>query len=135
MSVSGGSESKAVDTPLVEPLSLDGAFLDLIGTVAIFGHTAEIGRRIKQRIRSELHLVASVGVASNKFVAKIASDLKKPDAGNGLEQTGPSSTYSWLEGAENRRLSGSSRIKAAALSSCDEECAETGGFQCKNPPF
>ena len=66
-------------TPLVEPLSLDEAFLDATGCESIFGPSAEIGRQIKLRIRSELNLVASVGVAPNKFVAKIASDLKKPD--------------------------------------------------------
>ena len=66
-------------TPLVEPLSLDEAFLDASGTESLFGSSAEIGRQIKHRIRSELRLVASVGVAPNKFVAKIASDLKKPD--------------------------------------------------------
>ena len=66
-------------TPLVEPLSLDEAFLDATGSESIFGPSAEIGRQIKQRIRSELQLIASVGVAPNKFVAKIASDLKKPD--------------------------------------------------------
>ena len=66
-------------TSLVEPLSLDEAFLDVIGSEALFGPAAEIGRQIKQRIRSELRLVASVGVAPNKFVAKIASDVKKPD--------------------------------------------------------
>ena len=66
-------------TPLFEPLSLDEAFLDATGSESIFGPSAEIGRQIKQRIRAELRLVASVGVAPNKFVAKIASDLKKPD--------------------------------------------------------
>ncbi len=66
-------------TPLVEPLSLDEAFLDVTGSESIFGPSAEIGRQIKQRIRADLRLVASVGVATNKFVAKIASDLKKPD--------------------------------------------------------
>ena len=66
-------------TPLVEPLSLDEAFLDVTGSETLFGPAAEIGRQIKQRIRSELRLVASVGVAPNKFVAKIASDLQKPD--------------------------------------------------------
>jgi DNA polymerase-4 len=66
-------------TPLVEPLSLDEAFLDATGSEAIFGPSAEIGRQIKQLIRDELDLVASVGVAPNKFLAKIASDLKKPD--------------------------------------------------------
>ena len=66
-------------TPLVEPLSLDEAFLDTTGSVQLFGPPAEIGRKIKQQIRDELRLVASVGVAPNKFLAKIASDLDKPD--------------------------------------------------------
>ena len=67
-------------TPLVEPLSLDEAFLDVTGSENLFGPAVEIGRQIKQAIRKELRLVASVGVAPNKFLAKIASDLKKPDA-------------------------------------------------------
>ena len=67
-------------TPLVEPLSLDEAFLDVTGSEHLFGPAVEIGRQIKQAIRQELRLVASVGVAPNKFIAKIASDLKKPDA-------------------------------------------------------
>jgi len=66
-------------TPLVEPLSLDEAFLDVTGSERLFGPAATIGRQIKQVIRDELQLVASVGVAPNKFLAKIASDLKKPD--------------------------------------------------------
>jgi DNA polymerase-4 len=65
-------------TPIIEPLSLDEAFLDATGSESLFGPTAEIGRQIKGRIRDELRLVASVGVAPNKFLAKIASDLKKP---------------------------------------------------------
>ena len=66
-------------TPLVEPLSLDEAFLDVTGSEAIWGSSIEIGHRIKTSIRDELSLVASVGVAPNKFLAKIASDLEKPD--------------------------------------------------------
>lgn len=66
-------------TPLVEPLSLDEAFLDVAGSERLFGPAAAIGRRIKERIRGELKLVASVGVAPTKFVAKIASDIEKPD--------------------------------------------------------
>ena len=65
--------------PLVEPLSLDEAFLDTTGSEHLFGSAVEIGRRIKANIRQELGLVASVGVAPVKFVAKIASDLKKPN--------------------------------------------------------
>jgi hypothetical protein len=64
---------------LVEPLSLDEAFLDISGSIGLFGPLASIGRRIKEKIRHELKLVASVGVAPSKFVAKIASDLEKPD--------------------------------------------------------
>jgi DNA polymerase-4 len=67
-------------TPLVEPLSLDEAFLDATGSEPLFGSSAEIGRLIKRRIRSELQLIASVGVAPNKFLAKIASDIQKPDS-------------------------------------------------------
>jgi len=66
-------------TPLVEPLSLDEAFLDANESTRLFGSVADIGRRIKQEIFAELHLVASVGVAPNKFLAKLASDLDKPD--------------------------------------------------------
>ena len=66
-------------TPLVEPLSLDEAFLDVTGSEPLFGSAVGIGQRIKQDIRDQLKLVASVGAAPNKFLAKIASDLQKPD--------------------------------------------------------
>lgn len=66
-------------TPLVEPLSLDEAFLDVTHSRRLFGETVDIGQRIKQDIRHELQLTASVGVAHNKFLAKVASDLSKPD--------------------------------------------------------
>ena len=66
-------------TPLVEPLSLDEAFLDVTGSESLFGPSESIGRRIKREIRDELQLTASVGVAPNKFLAKVASDLEKPD--------------------------------------------------------
>ncbi len=66
-------------TPEVEPLSLDEAFLDVTGSVNLFGSVETIGRAIKQDIRKELNLIASVGVAPNKFLAKLASDMDKPD--------------------------------------------------------
>ncbi len=66
-------------TSLVEPLSLDEAFLDVGGSVALFGSAESIARQIKDRINNELGLVASAGVAPNKYVAKVASDLEKPD--------------------------------------------------------
>ncbi|MCL4108585.1 UNVERIFIED_CONTAM: hypothetical protein GTU68_022887 [Idotea baltica] len=65
--------------PTVEPLSLDEAFLDATGCEALFGSIESIGRLIKRDILTELNLVASVGVAPNKFLAKLASDLEKPD--------------------------------------------------------
>ncbi len=66
-------------TPLVEPLSLDEAFLDVRGCEGLFGPAPEIARKLKSRIKSETDLTASVGVAPNMFLAKLASDLRKPD--------------------------------------------------------
>ncbi len=66
-------------TPLVEPVSVDEAFLDVTGAQALFGDGRRIAERIRAAIRAETGLTASVGVASNKFLAKLASDLNKPD--------------------------------------------------------
>lgn len=66
-------------TPLLEPLSLDEAFLDVTGAQRIFGDGPAIARKIRTVIKTEIGLTASVGVAPNKFLAKVASDLNKPD--------------------------------------------------------
>jgi DNA polymerase-4 len=66
-------------TPLVEPVSIDEAYLDLTGTELLLGDPVETARRIKTTIREREDLTASVGVAPNKLIAKIASDLRKPD--------------------------------------------------------
>jgi DNA polymerase IV len=66
-------------SPLVEPVSVDEAFVDLTGTTSLFGPARQAVDEIKRRIRRETGLTASAGVGANKFVAKVASDLEKPD--------------------------------------------------------
>jgi DNA polymerase-4 len=66
-------------SPLIEPMSLDEAFIDMTGVELSGGPIGDIGMRLKRRIREETGLTASVGIASSKLVAKIASDLQKPD--------------------------------------------------------
>ena len=66
-------------TPLVEPLSVDEAFLDVSGAEALFGTGTEIAEKIRDAIKTETGLTASVGIAPNKFLAKLASDMNKPD--------------------------------------------------------
>ncbi|MBI5845970.1 MAG: DNA polymerase IV [Deltaproteobacteria bacterium] len=66
-------------SPLVEPLSLDEAFIDVTRSRRLFGDGSEIARKIRAALRSELHLAGSAGVSSTKLVAKIASDMAKPD--------------------------------------------------------
>ena len=66
-------------SPVVEPLSIDEAFLDLTGVVADLRAGAEAARRLKDTVRAQQRLTASVGVAPTKFLAKVASDLEKPD--------------------------------------------------------
>ena len=66
-------------TPFLEPLSIDEAFLDVSSCESLFGPAEAIGRKIKARVREELHLPVSVGIASNKFLAKIATNLGKPN--------------------------------------------------------
>jgi DNA polymerase-4 len=66
-------------TPLIQPLSIDEAFLDVTGSLRLLGPAEQIAREIKQTIRSQTGLTGSVGVAPNKFLAKLASDMEKPD--------------------------------------------------------
>lgn len=66
-------------TPLIEPISIDESFLDVTGSTRLFGPPEDMAESMKQRIREEVQLTASAGVAPNKFLAKLASDLQKPD--------------------------------------------------------
>ena len=66
-------------SPLVEPLSVDEAFLDLTGTEQLLGPPEQVAQTLRGRIATDLQLTASVGVAPNKFLAKLASDMDKPD--------------------------------------------------------
>jgi DNA polymerase-4 len=66
-------------SPSVEPISIDEAFIDLTGTERLHGPAEDVGRKVKARILDETGLVASVGIAPNKFLAKLASDFDKPD--------------------------------------------------------
>lgn len=81
-------------TPVIEPLSLDEAFLDVEASRRLYGDAVEIGKKIKQDIKRELALVASVGIAPNKFLAKIASDLQKPD---GFVVVDPENIHAFLD--------------------------------------
>ena len=90
-------------TDLVEPISVDEAFLDVTASVRLFGDGETIARKIKARIRDETKLTASVGVATAKLIAKIASDLKKPD---GLVVVPPGTERAFLAPLPVRRLWG-----------------------------
>jgi DNA polymerase IV len=90
-------------TPLVQGLSLDEAFLDVTASIAAFGPAEAIAAEIKRRIRDATLLTCSVGVAPNKLVAKIASDLDKPD---GLVVVRPGEVNALLDPLPLRRLFG-----------------------------
>ena len=90
-------------TPLVEPVSIDEAFLDVAGTETLFGPAEVVAGEVKSAIRRELELTASVGVATTKLVAKIASDLRKPD---GLVSVEPGTEAAFLAPLPIERLWG-----------------------------
>jgi nucleotidyltransferase/DNA polymerase involved in DNA repair len=101
-------------TPWIEPLSIDEAFLDVTGSVRLHGAGPEIAAKIRAAIRSELALTASVGVADNKFLAKIASDLDKPD-GLTLVPDDPAEILAFLAPLPVGRLWGAGKVTEAIL--------------------
>ena len=100
-------------TPLVEPLSIDEAFLDVTGSISLFGQSENIAKKIKQIILIETGLTVSAGVASSKFVAKIASDIDKPD---GLTVVPPNGVRDFLDPLPIKKMWGVGKVTQLALS-------------------
>jgi DNA polymerase-4 len=99
-------------TDLIEPLSLDEAYLDVTSDKLNIGSAIEIAQQIKQAIKNELQLTASAGVSINKFVAKIASDINKPD---GLKFIGPSAIESFMEKLPVEKFFGVGKVTAQKM--------------------
>jgi DNA polymerase-4 len=94
-------------TDLIEPLSLDEAYLDVTEDKLGIGSAIEIAKEIKKAIKEELNLTASAGVSSSKFVAKIASDIQKPD---GLTFIGPSKIEAFMEALPVEKFFGVGKV-------------------------
>jgi DNA polymerase-4 len=101
-------------TPVLEGLSLDEAFLDVSGSLKLFGGALEIARQVKEDIRRGTGLTASVGVAHNKFLAKLASDAEKPD---GLVRVRREDVQAFLDPMPISRLWGIGKQTAPKLKS------------------
>jgi DNA polymerase-4 len=101
-------------TDLIEPLSLDEAYLDVTEDKLGIGSAIEIAKQIKLAIKTELNLTASAGVSSNKFVAKIASDMDKPD---GLTFIGPSKIARFMENLPVEKFFGVGKVTAKKMKS------------------
>ncbi|HEY9007830.1 DNA polymerase IV [Ohtaekwangia sp.] len=99
-------------TDLIEPLSLDEAYLDVTHDKQAIGSAIEIATLIKLAIKEELQLTASAGVSINKFVAKIASDMQKPD---GLTFIGPSRIQSFMENLGVEKFFGVGKVTASKM--------------------
>ncbi|MDA0839003.1 MAG: DNA polymerase IV [Planctomycetota bacterium] len=99
-------------TPLVEPLSLDEAFMDVTGSLRLFGSPREIAQKIKQQVKEQTDLIVSTGIAPNKFLAKLASDLSKPD---GLLEITEAEKLEFLGKLEVNRLWGVGKKTAKVL--------------------
>jgi len=99
-------------TDLIEPLSLDEAFLDVTEDKQGIGSAIDIATAIRSAIRTELHLTASAGISVNKFLAKIASDMNKPD---GQTFIGPSRVESFMEALPVEKFFGVGKVTAEKM--------------------
>lgn len=99
-------------TDFIEPLSLDEAYLDVTDDKLQIGSAIDIAKQIKEAIKEELNLTASAGVSINKFVAKIASDMNKPD---GLTFVGPSKIVDFLEQLPIEKFFGVGKVTAKKM--------------------
>jgi len=99
-------------TPLVEPLSIDEAFLDLTGAERLMGQTDAIAKKIKETVLKKTGLTVSAGVASSKFVAKIASDIDKPD---GLTVVPPDQIREFLDPLPVKKMWGVGKVTQQGL--------------------
>ncbi len=101
-------------TPAIEPLSIDEAFLDVTGSIRLLGPSVQIAQQLKQDICQATGLTASVGIAPNKFLAKLASDLDKP---SGLTVVAPNNIRGFLDPLPIARLWGAGAKTQSRLNS------------------
>jgi len=101
-------------TPVVEQISVDEAFLDVLGTIHLLGSPRQIGREVRRRVREEVGLPISIGIASTKFLAKIASARAKPD---GLVWVDPCSELEFLHALPVEAMWGVGPVTATRLRS------------------
>lgn len=101
-------------TDIIEPLSLDEAYLDVTEDKLAIGYALEIAKSIRAAVKKELDLTVSAGVSINKFLAKVASDLQKPD---GLTFIGPSRIESFMESLKVEKFYGVGKVTAEKMRS------------------
>jgi nucleotidyltransferase/DNA polymerase involved in DNA repair len=103
-------------SPDIEQISVDEAFIDMTGTEKLFGTPFEAAKKISDKIKTEQHLTASIGIAPNKFLAKIASDIHKPD-GITIVPSDPNEIIQWLAPMNVQKIWGVGKKSASILMS------------------
>jgi DNA polymerase IV len=117
-------------TPLVEPLSIDEAFLDVTGSERLLGEPVNIAKVIKKTVLDEIGLTVSAGVAPSKFVAKIASDMDKPD---GLTVVPPHGVRAFLDPLPISRMWGVGKVTRESLARLNIHTFKD--LRCFDPDF